>query len=234
MDEIPFVSIVIPCRNEEGFIGACLESLLKGDYPQDRLEVLVVDGMSCDGTRKIVASHLQGNPCIRVLDNPSKTTPVAMNLGIRASRGDVVIIASAHARFDRKYITRCVEAIRRYGADNVGGIMRMLPREPGLTGNAIALSLSHRFGVGNSYFRIHTDEPRWVDTVFGGCYRREVFQRVGFFNEKLARSQDMEFNRRLKKAGGKTLLAPDIVCYYYARSDLKSFKCAAGRREALP
>jgi cellulose synthase/poly-beta-1,6-N-acetylglucosamine synthase-like glycosyltransferase len=83
--------------------------------------------------------------------------------------------------------------------------------------------LSHRFGVGGSYFRIHTDKPRWVDTVFGGCYRREVFQKIGLFNEHLTGSQDMEFNLRLKKAGGKTLLAPDIVSYYYARSDLKSF-----------
>ena len=72
-------------------------------------------------------------------------------------------------------------------------------------------------------FRVHTDEPKWVDTVFGGCYRREVFDRVGLFNENLVRGQDMEFNLRLKKAGGKTLLVPDIVSYYYARSDIKSF-----------
>jgi len=101
--------------------------------------------------------------------------------------------------------------------------MRTLPREDTFTGQAIVASLSHRFGVGNSYFRVHSDEPKWVDTVFGGCYRREVFERIGLFNENLVRGQDMEFNLRLKKVGGKTLLVPDIVSYYYARSDIKSF-----------
>jgi GT2 family glycosyltransferase len=116
-----------------------------------------------------------------------------------------------------------VEYLEKYGADNVGGIMKTLPREDNFTGQAIVASLSHRFGVGNSYFRVMPKEPKWVDTVFGGCYRREVFDRVGLFNEYLVRGQDMEFNLRLKKAGGKTLLVPDIVSYYYARSDLKSF-----------
>jgi cellulose synthase/poly-beta-1,6-N-acetylglucosamine synthase-like glycosyltransferase len=101
--------------------------------------------------------------------------------------------------------------------------MTTLPRIDNFTGRAIVASLSHRFGVGNSYFRVQTNEPKWVDTVFGGCYRREVFDRVGLFNENLVRGQDMEFNLRLKKAGGKTLLVPDIVSYYYARSDIKSF-----------
>jgi hypothetical protein len=130
---------------------------------------------------------------------------------------------SAHNRYEKDYVSRSVESLERSGADNVGGIMRTLPREDSLTGRGIVASLSHRFGVGNSYFRVHTDEPKWVDTVFGGCYRKEVFDRVGLFNEKLVRGQDMEFNLRLKKAGGKTLLVPDIVSYYYARSDLKSF-----------
>jgi cellulose synthase/poly-beta-1,6-N-acetylglucosamine synthase-like glycosyltransferase len=130
---------------------------------------------------------------------------------------------SAHNRYEKDYISRSVESLGKYGADNVGGIMRTLPREDTFTGKAIVASLSHRFGVGNSYFRVQTNEPKWVDTVFGGCYRREVFERVGLFNENLVRGQDMEFNLRLKKAGGKTLLVPGIVSYYYARSSLKSF-----------
>ena len=101
--------------------------------------------------------------------------------------------------------------------------MVTLPREEDLIGKAIVSCLSHPFGVGNSYFRVHAWEPKWVDTVFGGCYRREVFDRIGLFNEDLERGQDMEFNLRLKKAGGKILLVPEIVSYYYARSDLKSF-----------
>lgn len=223
VNELPFVSVIIPCRNEEKTISPCLESILANDYPKDRIEVLVVDGMSQDGTREIVEEYANRCSCIRLLDNPKRITPAALNTGIAQAKGQILMRMDAHASFERKYIKRCVEALRRYGADNVGGIMRTLPREPGLTGNAIALSLSHRFGVGNSYFRVHTDEPRWADTVFGGCYRREVFQNVGFFNEKLARGQDMEFNLRLRKAGGKILFVPDIVSYYYASSDLRSF-----------
>jgi GT2 family glycosyltransferase len=129
----------------------------------------------------------------------------------------------AHARLDCRYISQCVRALNEYEADNVGGNMVTLPQTPSFLGNAIVLSLSHRFGVGNSYFRAHPREPKWVDTVFGGCYRRSVFDSVGYFNEALVRGQDMEFNLRLKKAGGRTLLIPDIVSYYYARSTLWEF-----------
>jgi len=101
--------------------------------------------------------------------------------------------------------------------------MITLPAQDTLIGKAIAKSLSCRFGVGNSYFRTGTDKPKWVDTVFGGCYRKEIFSKVGLFNESLPRGQDMEFNLRLKRAGFKTLLVPNIVSYYYAKPDMKSF-----------
>jgi hypothetical protein len=98
-----------------------------------------------------------------------------------------------------------------------------LPQTPGVVGEAVVQTLSHRFGVGNSAFRTGAKEPRIVDTVFGGCYRKDVFDRIGLYNEDLPRSQDIEFNLRLKKAGGKTLLIPDIVSYYYARSEVLPF-----------
>jgi len=219
----PLVSIIIPCQNEERFIGDCLDSIVANDYPKGGLEVLAIDGMSEDGTRSILMGYAEKYPWIKLFDNQKKITPVALNIGIANGRGEIIIWMSAHNRYDKNYISRCVESLERYGADNVGGIMRTLPREDSFTGRGIVASLSHRFGVGNSYFRVHTDEPKWVDTVFGGCYRKEVFARVGLFNENLVRGQDMEFNLRLKKAGGKTLLVPDIVSYYYARSDIKSF-----------
>ena len=223
MGELPSTSIIIPCRNEERFIGNCLDSIIANDYPKEKLEVLTVDGMSEDGTRDIITSYAQQYPWIKLLDNQKKITPVALNIGIKNAKGEIIIWMSAHNRYEKDYVSRSVESLERSGADNVGGIMRTLPREDSLTGRGIVASLSHRFGVGNSYFRVHTDEPKWVDTVFGGCYRKGVFDRVGLFNENLVRGQDMEFNLRLKKAGGKTLLVPDIVSYYYARSDLKSF-----------
>jgi cellulose synthase/poly-beta-1,6-N-acetylglucosamine synthase-like glycosyltransferase len=220
---VPFVSIIIPCRNERRFIGDCLKSIIDSDYLKERLEVLAIDGMSDDGTRRILEDYTQRYTFIKLLDNPKRITPTALNLGIKKGKGDIIIWMSAHNRYEKDYVSRSVESLERSGADNVGGIMRTLPRSDSFIGNAIVASLSHRFGVGNSYFRVQTDEPKWVDTVFGGCYRKEVFDRVGLFNENLVRGQDMEFNLRLKKAGGKTLLVPDIVSYYYARSDLKSF-----------
>ena len=222
-DSLPMVSLVIPCRNEEKFIGSCLDSIIANDYPKESLEVLAIDGMSEDGTRAVLEDYAKEYRWIRLLENPKRITPVALNMGIATAKGEIIIWMSAHNQYGKNYISRSVESLNKYGADNVGGTMKTLPRLDNFIGHAIVASLSHRFGVGNSYFRVRTDEPKWVDTVFGGCYRREVFDRVGLFNESLVRGQDMEFNLRLKKAGGKTLLVPDIVSYYYARSDIKSF-----------
>lgn len=219
----PFASVIVPCRNEARFIGACLDSIIENDYPKERLEVLVVDGMSEDATRTVVEACARRYLFITVLDNPERTTSTALNTGIATARGDIIIWMSAHNWYAKDYISRSVEYLRKYAADNIGGVIITLPREPTLIGRAIASCLSHRFGVGHSFFRVHANKPKWVDTVFGGCYRRDVFDRVGLFNERLTRGQDIEFNLRLKQAGGRILLAPDVVSYYYARSDMKSF-----------
>jgi glycosyltransferase involved in cell wall biosynthesis len=223
MHKSSLVSVVIPSRNEEKFISACLDSIISNGYPTDQIEILVVDGMSEDGTRSVLDDYAHRYPFVRLFDNPQKITPVALNIGIGHAKGDFVLRIDGHACLGKHFISRCVEGLQRYGADNVGGLMKTLPKLSTLTGKAIVCALSHWFGVGNSYFRIHTDRPKWVDTVFGGCYRREVFERFGKFNENLARGQDMEFNLRLKKGGARTLMLPDIESYYYARSDLRSF-----------
>jgi len=129
----------------------------------------------------------------------------------------------AHAGYEKNYVSKCVKYLKEYNADNVGGIIKTLPGKNTLFAKAIAICLSHFFGVGGSYFRTGTEEPKWVDTVFGGCYKREVFDKIGLFNENLIRSQDMEFNLRLKKSRGKILLHPEIVSYYYPKSNLKDF-----------
>ena len=219
----PLVSIIIPCRNEARHIGRCLDSVLANDYPRDRLEILVVDGASEDRTRDVVRKYSQSNPFIRLLDNPRRITPVAFNIGIEHAVGEVIMIMSAHATYDRDYVSKCVRYLNEYGADNVGGVMITIPSGKTLVAKAIALALSHPFGAGNSYFRTGSKEPRWADTVFGGCYKREVFEKVGLFNEKLVRSQDMDFNIRLKEAGGKILLVPDIVAHYYPKALLWAF-----------
>jgi succinoglycan biosynthesis protein ExoA len=219
----PYVSVLIPCRNEAVFLAACLDSILAGDYPADRMEVLVADGMSEDGTREIIGEYALRDTRVRLLDNPRRTTPAALNRAIGEARGEVLARIDAHASVAPDYLSRCVGCLESSGADNVGGSMRTVARTRGPFADAIVAALTHRFGVGNSHFRIGSAEPRWVDTVFGGCWRRDVFERVGRFNEALERSQDMEFSLRLKAAGGKTLLAPAIRADYFARSDLASF-----------
>ena len=223
MVDSPLISVIIPCRNEEKFIAKCLDSVIANDYPKDRLEVLVVDGMSEDGTREIVERYAKQYPFIKLLDNPKKITPTALNIGIKHAKGEIIMRMDAHATYEKDYISKCIKYLNEYNADNVGGIWKTLPRDNTFIGKAIVIALSNPFGIGNAYYRFATKEPRWVDTVPFFCYRKEIFDKVGFFNENLARSQDMEFNLRLKSIGYKTLLVPEIVSYYYARSDFKSF-----------
>lgn len=214
----PLVSVIVPCRNEIAFIDRCLDSIAASDYPKNRLEVLVVDGDSGDGTHEAIDAQAARHPFIRRIDNPQRITPVALNLGIRAAQGAYIVWMSAHNDYPPNYISECVRWAVRSGADNVGGVIHTRPRSTGAWARGVVAAHSHVFGVGASQFRTRRAGPVWADTVFGGCYRRDVFQRVGMFNERLARGQDMEFNLRLKRAGGRTLLVPSIFSSYYART----------------
>ena len=220
---MPLVSIIVPCRNEEQFIAACLDSILASNFPRGRMEVLVVDGLSEDGTKRIVGEYAKAHGFIRLLTNAKKSIPAAMNVGIRSARGEIIMKMDAHTVYAPGYIAKCVQLLEAYGADNVGGVIRTLPREDTLFGRAIATALSNRFGVGNSYFRIGVGEPRLADTAFSGCYRKAVFERVGLYDERIEFSEDIVLNTKLTRAGGKILLVPEIVSEYRARSDMKSF-----------
>jgi len=220
---LPFVSIIIPCRNEEHFIKKCLLSIIKNDYPSDRLEILLVDGASEDKTKKIVREVIQNHPYIKLLNNPKRITPCALNIGIKNAKGDFIVRMDAHSVYKSDYISSCIKYQKEYDSDNVGGIFASIPPVDTLVAKGIALALSHPFGVGNSYFRTYPEEIKEVDTVAFGCYKREVFDKIGLFNENLARSQDMEFNIRLKRSGGKIILFPDIIAYYYTDATLKAF-----------
>jgi cellulose synthase/poly-beta-1,6-N-acetylglucosamine synthase-like glycosyltransferase len=221
----PFVSVIVPCRNEARFIERSLGSILHNDYPADRLEVIVADGLSVDGTRDLLNSLAASDPRLRVIDNPERITPVALNRAIAASDGEIVIRFDAHAVMPRDYIRRSVELLESANADNAGGSIRTIPQSQGPFSGPIAAVLSSRFGVGNSGFRTSGGQqgPRPSDTVFGGCWRRSLFERIGGFNERLARSQDIEFNLRIARAGGKIVLDPGICCEYHALSTLASF-----------
>lgn len=222
MNNLPFVSVVIPARNEEKFILRCLETIVNQDFPKENLEILVADGVSEDRTKEIVFLWSQKYPWIRILDNLQKFTPFGLNIGVKEARGQVIIRMDAHAGYHRDYISKCVKHLKESEAWNVGGIIKTLPAEKTIAAKAIALCLSSSFGAASD-FRLGSKKAREVDTVFGGCFPREVFDKVGLFNEKLRRSQDLEFNLRIKKAGGKVLLFPDIVVEYYPQSTLRGF-----------
>jgi glycosyltransferase involved in cell wall biosynthesis len=216
----PRVSIVIPCRNEEEYIEGCLDSILASEYPKDRLEILVADGRSTDRTRELLIRYCAGHPSVILLDNPVGTTPAGLNTAIRAASGDIVIRMDAHVLYPSDYIKRLVRGLHETGADNVGGVLETVPAEDTPVARAIAVGMSHRFGVGNAHFRIGSTERRQVDTVPYGCFRRETFARVGLFDEELIRNQDDEFNFRLITRGGRVLLLPDVFCRYFARRSL--------------
>jgi glycosyltransferase involved in cell wall biosynthesis len=221
MSNLSLVSIIIPCRNEEKYIANCLDSIIANDYPKEKLEVLVVDGISEDGTREIIKEYAQQYTNIKFLDNPKKIAPTAMNIGIKEAKGDIIIRMDAHNGYPKDYISKIVYWLEKSGADNVGGIWITLPAVETIKAKAIAFALSSSFGVGNAMFRIGVKEPTYVDTVPFGAYKKEVFDKIGLFNGDLVRNQDIEFNLRLKKAGGKILLVPEIISYYHARSNLK-------------
>ncbi len=215
---IPFVSIVIPMRNESKHIRKCLDSLIDQDYPLENYEILVTDGMSEDGSREIVAQYRDKFKYIKLLDNPRKITPVSKNIGIKNARGDIIIILSAHSSVAPNFVSQNVDLLKKTDADCVGGPIQTVGE--GYTGKGIALVLSSPFGVGNARFR-YTQKEQYVDTVAFGAYRREVFDRIGFFNEELIRNQDNDLHFRLRKSGGKIYLSPSIKSFYYARSSLR-------------
>jgi glycosyltransferase involved in cell wall biosynthesis len=216
------VSIIMPCKDEEKFIGKCLDSIMANVFPKERLEVLVIDGRSSDRTKEIVQQYSDKYPFIKLMDNPGIIQTPGTNIGIKASKGNVIIRMDAHVGYPEAFISKSVQYLEESGGDCVGGFLVTKPSEETATAESIALALSHPFGVGDSYFRIGINQPKVVDTVPFGCYRKKVFDKVGLFNENLNRTDDIEFNLRLKRAGGKILLVPDIVSYYYARSTLMS------------
>ena len=214
------LTIICQVYNEEKYIARCIESIMQQDYPKDDLEVLFVDGMSTDLTREIIASYLPQCPYLRVLDNPQRIVPPAMNIGIREAKGDIIIRLDAHAFFPENYFSELVKNLVGLGAENVGGVCRTLPVNDTVVCRSIANVLSSSFGMGNSHFRVGAKDVMEVDTVPFGCFHREIFDKIGYFDEELIRNQDDEFNGRIIKNGGKIYLLPQLVIDYYARDKI--------------
>jgi len=214
---LPFISLVIPLRNEEAYIEDCISSILAQDYPPERMEILFVDGCSTDHTVSILNQAAKTTPQIRVLHNPHRTVPYAMNIGIRAAAGEYVVRLDAHSAYAPDYVSLSVETLRTVPCENAGGVWETRGR--GYMGEAIAGTLTTVFGVGNARFRL---APRsgYVDTVPFGTFRRDLFDRIGLYDERLTRNQDNELNYRIRKNGGRIYLNEHIRCTYYCRDSL--------------
>lgn len=212
------ISVIIPVYNEESFIVECLHSVYSQDYPIEEIEIIIVDGNSSDKTVDIIREKF---PEVILLHNSRKIVPVSMNIGIKKATGDYIIRLDAHCKYPVNYLSRLVQAIQYYGADNVGAICRTLPANNTKKAQAIAIALSSRFGMGNSSFRVGVDKVKEVDTVPFGCFPRTLFERIGFYDEELIRNQDDELNGRIIKNGGKIILLPDLIVDYYGRDSIK-------------
>jgi succinoglycan biosynthesis protein ExoA len=213
--EPPFVTVIMPVRHEAAFIARSLGAVLAQDYPADRLEILVADGQSTDGTREFVRGFQARHPHLRLIENPGRIVPTGLNAALRQARGEIIVRVDGHTEIASDYIRRCVTALRRTGADNVGG--RMDASGEGPFGEAVALATSTFFGVGNARFH-YSEREEWVDTVYMGAWPRAVFERVGLFDEEAERNEDDEFNYRLLERGGRIWLSQSVCSRYTPRS----------------
>lgn len=217
----PFVSALLVTRNEKSYIEKSLRSLIDQDYPKDCYEIIVIDGMSDDGTaeqiEKIIASVGQ-NLSMRLIRNEKRILAAGWNLGIQSAKGEYVIRIDAHAEVEPDFLEKNVQTMLSVDAVCVGGklITKSLSGDSGL----IAKVLSSPFGVGNSSFRT-SDTAGYTDTAVYGLYKKEIFEKAGYFNEEFVRNQDIEMHGRIKKAGGKFYFNPQITCVYYSRNTVK-------------
>lgn len=215
----PFVTIAVPCYNEAGFIEACMRSIFEQTYPADRMEILVADGRSDDGTREILARLSRQDPRLEVLDSPQRLQARSMNLMIRAARGEIIVRMDVHCEYARDYVEACVDVLAETGAENVGGAQRARHNTP--FQRALCAALESPLGVGGAAYRSASKEG-FVETVFLGAFRRDVFERVGLYDPNAVTNEDAELNQRLINAGGRIYLSRKIEVYYYPRSSFRA------------
>jgi glycosyltransferase involved in cell wall biosynthesis len=216
---LPFVSVIIPVRNEAGYIGRCLQALAAQDYPRDRTEVIVLDGGSTDSTEDEVRVTAEAaGLTVFFAENPKRTAAAGFNLGLTLAHGHVIVRLDGHSRPASDFLTAGVRALQATGADAVGGPIET--RGHGAIGRAIALAMSSGFGIGDTAFRHADAGPQETDSVPYGAYRREAFEHAGNLAEDIDRGEDDEFNYRLRAAGGRIVLVPEIRSTYYCRETL--------------
>lgn len=216
------ISIIVPCFNELKFIDGLVSSVINQTFDKKRLELIIIDGGSTDGTQKKIWHLKHRFSFIRILHNPDVTVPSALNLGIKHARGTYIARMDVHAIYPKDYLQRLYQASQKSDAANIGCCIKTLPGRRSSKALSIAYALSNPFGVGNSYFRIGIKTPREVDTVPFGFFHRDLFAKIGDFDTEIPCGEDHEFNARIKKAGMKVYLIPGDKIHYYSRDSFKN------------
>jgi len=220
--EKPMVSIIIPVRNEEQYLQMCLDSIQAQTYDHSRIEVLIVDGNSEDGTEEIARQFQQESDLtVRILKNTAGNTPCGLNMGYRNARGDYLLHFIGHASMPPEFIAKDVEYLTQTSADAVGGLVISTCIEGKTIPKGIGYALNSPFGLGGVTARTGT-KPGYIDNPSFGCYRRDLFDRFGYIDERLTRNQDYEYNQRITSYGAKIYFTPEIKSYYYNRPTYKS------------
>ncbi len=231
----PFVTIAMPCLDEEAYIEACVRSAQAQDWPRDRLEILVADGMSMDATREILARLAAEDHRLQLVDNPARIQAAGLNECIRRARGEVIVRMDVHADYPPDFVRKCVEVLERTGADNAGGAAR--PRARTFFQRCVGAALASPLAIGGSQYR-KADADGFVESVWPGAFRRGIFERVGMFDPHAITNEDAELNQRIVGSGGGVYLSRDITVHYYPRSSMGSlarqyFKYGQGRARTL-
>src|SRR5215510_6061162 len=231
----PRVTIAMPAYNEERYIEACIASVQAQHYPKHLIEILIADGRSTDKTREILARLAEADPRIKMIDNPARLQAAGLGLLVKAAQGDVIVRMDVHCEYAPDYVRRCVEALERTGADNVGGAQRAKARTA--FQRALCAALASPLGVGGARYR-SADAEGFVDTVFLGAFRRRVFETIGLWDPGAITNEDAELNQRILDAGGQIYLSRDIVVHYYPRDSFRAlatqyFRYGRGRARTL-
>lgn len=214
------VAIVIPTLNEERFISRCLNSIIKQTYEFEKMDVMIIDGGSNDKTKDIVAEYQKSHQNIRFIENKKKIQSVAFNIGFKKSTAPYIIRLDAHAEYDSKYISLCIESLKQdEKRGNVGGRCNILPFNQSLWAQTNAILNHSRFGIGGAAFRV-SNEAHNTDSVPFGAFPRKIIEKIGGMREDLPRGEDNEYNSRIRKAGYKIFFDPNIISSYFARPTL--------------
>jgi succinoglycan biosynthesis protein ExoA len=211
---LPSISVVIPVRNEAEHLGLALQSILDMQYPGD-LEILVADGASTDATAEVARSF---GPEVKVVDNPTGTTPSGLNRAIEASSGTIILRCDAHSLLPQNYALTAVRLLKETGAGNVGGVQRAIGTTP--LQRAIAFAMTSRAGTGDATFH-RGGPPGETDTVYLGVFQRSILDQVGLFDETLIRNQDYELNYRIRASGSTVYFSPELSVEYRPRPSLR-------------